>query len=240
MIVTANGSRLLFREKNSQLEHIAPYIGTLHMAYLKNSINFKVFRLENFENDWKKLSKDTGFHRLNDIYLSNQISPHKSSKDPLNTTKNSKLFFKNYLNNIYGNLSQFDNNITNINKFKNESSYYYMRALCRVYLSDFLCTGYNLPLICQDIVLEINPLIESYIKRKHQAEQKLPLYLRLGIPYSIIRLIANLYCHIIQAPSPPQCVADIVLGKVFDDDDDEDDEDIDGDYNENIYNENIF
>jgi hypothetical protein len=43
-------------------------------------------------------------------------------------------------------------------QFSNETliGVHYLRAICRLYLVDFLCFNYTLPKVCDDITNEIN------------------------------------------------------------------------------------
>lgn len=42
------------------------------------------------------------------------------------------------------------------------ASYHYLRALCRVYLVDWVCTGYDLPAVCADLSEELSGLVNEY------------------------------------------------------------------------------
>lgn len=57
MIINYEGSRILFRNRNTELEHIAPQIGVLFVAAKTENKKLNLYRLENFNEEWKRLSK---------------------------------------------------------------------------------------------------------------------------------------------------------------------------------------
>jgi hypothetical protein len=57
MLINYEGSKTLFRNRNTELEHIAPQIGVLFAASKTENKKLNLYRLENFNEEWKKLSK---------------------------------------------------------------------------------------------------------------------------------------------------------------------------------------
>ena len=67
VIIKANGSMKLFREKHIDMSKAAPMIGTIMLGLQRQRIYhnpFRIYRLENFDEDWDLLIKETSFPGL--------------------------------------------------------------------------------------------------------------------------------------------------------------------------------
>ena len=67
VILKANGSTKLFREKHIDMSKAAPMIGTIMLGLQRQRIYhnpFRIYRLENFDEDWDLLIKETSFPGL--------------------------------------------------------------------------------------------------------------------------------------------------------------------------------
>lgn len=96
MLVQSGGTRGLFLDTNAaEVIHIAPMIGTILLAN-KVEASFRVFRLEDFDRDWKKMTNETGLPLLSALYEErkekNQWNAHSSSQDPLGTALAARSF----------------------------------------------------------------------------------------------------------------------------------------------------
>ena len=125
--------------------HVSPISGIFQVARQKFNTQLHLYRIENLTSEWQRLYADSGISRFNKFPLHHRESEfqmmtrHDLKSKVKNITTNSA---KRFLNTAY---SDFHNG--------NHSSMYvlYFRAKCRMFLSDFLCTGYNLPKICSDM-----------------------------------------------------------------------------------------
>lgn len=86
-----------------------------------------------------------------------------------------------------------------------------LRALCRIYLSDYLCTGYPLPSDCEDVLEDAKRVRTEYLQLRsdEQSFDDITDLLRLILPTSWLQLYAYFKCF--QAESP-ECEARILLG----------------------------
>ena len=67
IIIKANGSMKLFREKHIDITKAAPMIGTIMMGLQRQRIYhnpFRIYRLENIIEDWDLFRKETAFKGL--------------------------------------------------------------------------------------------------------------------------------------------------------------------------------
>lgn len=89
----------------------------------------------------------------------------------------------------------------------------YLKALCRIYLSDYLCLNYSLPMDCQDLASEAQQSLEDYHKLKVQAEFNDELLIgdmiRAILPRTLIEALAPFVCF--QAATP-ECEAIFIHG----------------------------
>jgi len=100
----------------------------------------------------------------------------------------------------------------------------YTRALCRIYLSDFVCTDYELPAVCQDMVQEIDAFTQEYeSKQKARAWAHRSLANTL-LPQWLLYILAEVPCSLF-ADSPPACIASFVHGEALEEEDAYDDYD---------------
>ena len=67
IIIKANGSMKLFREKHMDMTKAAPMIGTLMLGLQRQRIYhnpFRIYSLDNFDDDWDLFIRETSFKRL--------------------------------------------------------------------------------------------------------------------------------------------------------------------------------
>merc|ERR1712146_194806 len=100
----------------------------------------------------------------------------------------------------------------------------YTRALCRLYISDFICTYYELPYICRDLHEEVEELetawerLEDRRYRKHCGGLSI---MHTILPHWILYIIAEIPCTLLSS-SPPTCIAMFVHGDhIYDNEDEE-------------------
>lgn len=214
IIIFSNATKHLFKGTHRPLQHIAPQIGTLYRGMIEENQLLHQYRLENIKNDWKQLTIDSGFVGLDNVYSDD----HSSSFNLTNVNKGAKSFINKGLSyNLLINENNSEDNYSNKfmdNKDKDgNTNYHYIRALCRFYLSDFQCTGYDLPKQCQDIGLEINPLIDEYlvnlpinnINKQSSCSNRSPTLKNIIniIPDSLVQSITYILCYF--SNSSPRC-----------------------------------
>jgi hypothetical protein len=89
----------------------------------------------------------------------------------------------------------------------------YLRALCRMYLIDYMCLNYTMPMDCQNIPTELLEVVDDHYRFKaHKQVQhfdSISDILRLFLPTTWLQRIATLAC--MNAPSP-DCEARFVHG----------------------------
>lgn len=101
----------------------------------------------------------------------------------------------------------------------------YTRALCRLYMSDYVCTDYDLPYICQDLHAEVEELETSWERvedRRYQKHGSVGMsILHSLLPHWLLYSLAEIPCTLLST-SPPTCVAMFVHGDhIYDDEDEE-------------------
>jgi len=100
----------------------------------------------------------------------------------------------------------------------------YTRALCRIYLSDFVCADYELPAVCRDMVQEIDVFTLEYeTKQRARAWAHRSLANTL-LPQWLLYILAEVPCTLF-ADSPPTCIANFVHGEVLEEEDEYDEYD---------------
>ncbi len=96
IILSSGGSKTLFRNMGKyEVIHIAPSLPTLILAEKVEGRPLKTFRIEEFDQNWHKLSRAVGIPKLNILQFnrsSAQKMMHPSSLDPFNTTLAAKSF----------------------------------------------------------------------------------------------------------------------------------------------------
>jgi hypothetical protein len=256
MILRADASKRHLHSKYHELPHIAPQIGVFLKAQQVEGIQLHQYKLEDFENEYKRLAEESGFLGLMDVYSREQLMPHETSKDPRGTTKAAYAFLNLSLVstpvNTVANLSATgvdtdakkaaatatvvmidddivagDVNVSALNisvveqdmlKLRRsqtaakQSSATYLRALCRIYLADYMCTGYDLPAMCSDLAAEYRLAAEEY---KEQNKHFLLMHSKektwkTHVYYYLLFIYAEIDCFF---ESNPQCVTDIMYGK---------------------------
>ncbi len=99
----------------------------------------------------------------------------------------------------------------------------YLRAICRIYISDYICADYELPYVCRDLHTEVERLeteweaIEDARYRKHGGGLSL---MHSILPHWVLYSIAEIPCTLLST-SPPTCIAMFVHGDhLYDDPED--------------------
>lgn len=174
------------KNQNFQASHIAPQIGTLNMAYQIEGKPIRLYRLENFDVEWSVLAYESNSPRLMEIYSSEQLAKHESSDDPFNSSASAKAFINHgyqsrsphqrdgtledvirlYYYKLLVYVGRYINNnfkfLQQPTPFNHLRSLHYLRALCRIYLVDFVCLDYQLPAHCSDMYDELN--LDGFVK----------------------------------------------------------------------------
>jgi hypothetical protein len=94
-ILLSDASKVLFKNKNMEMMHIVPMIGTLLAAHRVEGKPLRLYKLEQFAEEWQRLSKDSKLPMLLDIYnnrTSKQWNYHPTSQDPYRTKLAAKEF----------------------------------------------------------------------------------------------------------------------------------------------------
>jgi hypothetical protein len=129
----------------AQLGHVSPMIGTLLIAHDVEKKPLKLYRFEAFESQWKKMVNDSKFDVMS---MAMNITPshsHPSSSDAYSQPKKAAKML------LYGDSTG------------NASvGYYYLRVVCRLYLVDFVCAGYKLPVACEDLAEELVEIADRF------------------------------------------------------------------------------
>ena len=210
LILTANGSMKLFREKYIDISMIAPMIGTLIIGIKTQRLGtnpFRAYKLENFDEDWKMMVSDSGYSKLYDLGLEMDKAYHEEHTQSAykNISFSIAQFFEPVLRcNNTEDLNLLEKRLTHISRKGNltgfhlsrkkankvEFAFFYLRALCRIFVTDFICSGYELPFACNDIKEEVDDII-----REHASINRNRLYwYDYFLPVSGKSLIANFYC----------------------------------------------
>jgi hypothetical protein len=217
VVLHSTGSKDFLRDLVMDFKLIAPQIGSLIDASKKE---FKItdeipkihlYRIEAFNEEWNNIANDSQFQRLSEIGLNKTLPPFKSSYDPLNTTKRAWELLLPSL--------EEKKTIANGDSKKSielqDESIKYLKAICRIYLVDYICTGYELPLPCQHLQEELQELLSDHLI----LTSPLSLFQKiLNIPIIIRYYLAQIYCF---RSSTPECVITFTYGESdFDDEND--------------------
>lgn len=202
LLLRSDGSKRV-HEQYADMPHIAPQIGTMlsaHRIEKDGKSKLHLFKLEKFEEEWDRLTAESKFDGLATVYSAKQLVTHVSSEDPLNTTRSARSFLNLALRPVDGLMSARDMQQLRV-------AAKYMRAICRIYLLDFVCMGYDLPEPCADLTVELADILKSRLHPEHTSHRRTHVW---GIvPISVLRFYAEIVCTF----SLPQCVTDIVYGK---------------------------
>ena len=186
MLLLSNGSKCASVFNNSAkdfddatLNHIAPMTSTLIWAKKSSpSHPLRLYKLERFNHEWERLARESSFQSLAKAKASTPLNRHGSSDDPFNTSRAAQLLLlgadaEGVETNIRSStiLSQYQRYFISLSKelyfyltqYRKadapSESIIYLRVLCRLYVTDFICAGYNFPVACKDIYDEIPDLI---------------------------------------------------------------------------------
>lgn len=216
VLLQSDASKGLFRN-TMEMVHLVPAIGTLMLAHKVEGRALRLFRLEAFDQHWAQLSNETALP-LNALYMkrtSKQWMDHASSKDPHGTTAMAKGFLSHASPDAlqrYGNGTEGHRTAPigySLPQYK-EQARKSLRALCRIYLADYLCTGYSLPADCEDLLDEVRSARSQFLALKEDVQlDEVSDLLRLILPSSWLHWYAYFYCY--NAVSP-ECEARVMLG----------------------------
>jgi hypothetical protein len=99
----------------------------------------------------------------------------------------------------------------------------YLRAICRIYISDYICADYELPYVCRDLHTEVEQLeteweaAEAARRRKYGGGLSL---MHSILPSWVLYSLAEIPCTLLST-SPPTCIAMFVHGDhLYDDPED--------------------
>lgn len=97
MILDSDGSYAwLKRQPQVEMMHIVPMIGTLLLGEHVEGRPLNLYKFEDFDSEWERLSKESGLPILLGLYRnrsSQQWARHPSSSDPYSTTSAAREFF---------------------------------------------------------------------------------------------------------------------------------------------------
>lgn len=217
VVLHSTGSKDFLQDLVMDFKLIVPQIGSLIDASKKEfkitdeTPKIHLYRLENFDEEWNNIATESKFKRLNEIGLNKTLPPLKSSSDPLNTTKKAWELLLPSLEEK----KTIANGDTKKSIEIQDESIKYLKAICRIYLVDYICTGYELPLPCQYLEEELHELLSD-----HLILNTPPTLFKkiLNIPIIIRYYLAQIYCF---RSSTPECVITFTYGESdFDDEND--------------------
>lgn len=153
LVFNISGSQQeLWKYENIELSHLAPMIGMIVQGNRIEGRRFHVFQVEKFFQGWQRLSKLSNLPLLSTLAANHEQSGwdrHECSQDPYHIVSNYSRFFDP---------AYEGQGIT-----KSEKNVKYIRSICALYLTDFMCGEYEFPSCCTDIFAM---LIESHSLRK--------------------------------------------------------------------------
>jgi hypothetical protein len=233
IILLANASKKLFLEKKIDFSKAAPMVGSLNLGMSLQRVGsnrFRLYRLENFDEDWDTLVEDSGLRKL--AKIGDEVGlEHHVHADFKNISAVIRSFWHPVLSlDTLEKVTEIEKNLTHYQRKgnetgfhlsrrraqKNEMAYFYLRAFCRIYLVDYICAGYELPIICQDLYSEVK---EIMIERRQNFAEKRQIGWDIFVPHFLKSLIADIYCF---RAADPQCHADFMSHKDFFPDDEDD------------------
>lgn len=148
----AGSQQRLWQFQDIELAHLAPMVGSIVHGNVVEVKGLKLFRVEDFLQSWSDISLLTGIPAFESIAhrkeLTHGWSQHECSSDNMHIVKN------------YSALIGFRRRQTAVGVEPvdplQQAMIPYIRALCRIYLTDYVCAGYQLPRECEDIAMTIN------------------------------------------------------------------------------------
>lgn len=254
LVVSNGGSGSLFTaHKDIELRHLAPMIGTLILAHkVERGMPLRLYKVEEFSKQWHQLANDTGIPALSEVLsiidandLHRRTSGQRarlgsikpSDNDPLNTSYVAKSYLSHAsvdASNKFG----LSLNKRVLPRPEGISSADYkaaahrdLRAICRMYLTDYLCTGYTLPADCASLLEEVHSSADDYRLQREQlairktastgeagsrtGESALDVsdYMRAILSQESMKYWANFYCFFATSPN---CDWEFVYGLDWD------------------------
>jgi len=212
-LVASNGARSYLKDLTIGITHIAPQIGSLLVAEEiegRHSHYVHLYHLENFAAEWQNLAKDSKQPRLLEILTETDFVPHHThAEDKYNTSKAAWTFLNQILNstNTYSDVSEKLLNETTKKKFNKDSAAKYVRVLCRLYLTDYVCLGNYMPPVCRDLEDELHEFLGEYNLITKKIERTSYNIIREYYLYTRHIFGEMFYCII---SGNPECVIDFV------------------------------
>jgi len=192
-----------------------------------------MYRTESFASEWKRLADDSGVKQLHLLYEKfggRDLAPHASSLDPLQTSLAGKSFLSYASIDAYNMLynhrvpSPDGSSLTAKERLGVPHGVTlethalrardYLVAICRMYITDYICTGYELPKDCQFILQEVEQLVKES-RRMNPKKWTVLRALRALVPVRWLNYMSIIYCF---STPTPECMAEFTHGTVMDDD----------------------
>ena len=222
------GSRKLLMPPYKDFAAIAPMVGVLLNSEETGSRKSQgIYRIESFRTEWNSLLCDSDIQDFLNFSLSK--FPRQYAYFQMKSIQEYMGVRRHSLNQLYPSVRS-DPIVTVLkpeaqllmekNKAEEDDRERtaYVRAVCRLYLTDYLCFDYDLPPLCRNISDEVAPLLEKF-SQLNKGSYVRWLWAAL-VPSSLRPYLAQIYCGIIALVSPyHHCIANFQ-----DEDDSEGDE----------------
>eukprot|EP01036_Dinobryon_divergens_P022453 gene22453-30710_t len=224
-ILLSSGSLKFLRENsNFHINHLVPQVGTIYLGKKVETQRqpLRLFRFEDFDNELKRLSVESGVKEIYALYTKfgkTDLSPHETSKDPLKTTLAAKSFlsyasvdaYNTFYSGSNGTMQRLDIPSGFALSEYQERARAYLVAICRFYITDYICAGYKLPADCQFIMEEVLTSVREFKRREEEIIDSgfLMGILRIFLPTRLLEFLSSFYCY--KTPTP-ECFASFVHG----------------------------
>lgn len=143
LVFNISGSQLeLWKYEDIELSHLAPMVGTIVQGNRIEGRRFHVFHVEDFLQGWQRLSQLSNLPLLSDLAAKREKTgwdQHECSRDPHHIVSNYSQFFDP---------AYAGRGIS----AASEQNMKYIRSICALYLTDFVCGDYAIPSSCSDIL----------------------------------------------------------------------------------------
>lgn len=175
------------------IHYISPQIGTLLFATIKEYSHIRMYKLEDFDEEYNNLVLESGLKRLKEVYSAAHRPIHTTS-DPYNTTLAAKKFL------LLHNDSK--------NTGDEQEAKLFTRAICRMYIVDYMCLGYKLPSYCDNIDDEVVELLkeDDIFHKKYNIKpfRSLADFI-IAVPQTAYYMLVSTFCTI-TSWSDPSCL----------------------------------
>ena len=150
LIMSNLSGKLSTEQKYSEIAHVAPMVGTMYAALKSDGQQMWLYDVDDFDNEWMRLSSETGLPELANLIQSNKNGDSKSN---LNHSLYQTTL--NFLSSGGENTCGASCSSPASSSSSSSSSLLYIRALCRIYLLDYACTRQSLPAECIDMANDV-------------------------------------------------------------------------------------